>query len=130
MANTVDPVQDLWRSVLATLTTDDRITPQLHGFLSLVEPKGILAGTFYLEVPNDFTRGMLEQRIRIPLLGRSPRSTTPRSRTSPSPSIPTSRPTPSRQQPERVGAGPLHRGPVRAGAGSRHRRPASATTPG
>ncbi|GAA0964477.1 chromosomal replication initiator protein DnaA [Frigoribacterium faeni] len=68
MANTVDPVQDLWRSVLATLTTDDRITPQLHGFISLVEPKGVLGGTLYLEVPNDLTRGMLEQRIRGPLL--------------------------------------------------------------
>ena len=68
MAHTVDPVQDLWRSVLATLTTDDRITPQLHGFISLVEPKGVLGGTLYLEVPNDLTRGMLEQRIREPLL--------------------------------------------------------------
>jgi len=68
VANTVDPVQDLWRSVLATLTTDDRITPQLHGFISLVEPKGVLGGTLYLEVPNDLTRGMLEQRIRTPLL--------------------------------------------------------------
>ena len=48
VANTVDPVQDLWRSVLATLTTDDRITPQLHGFISLVEPKGVLGGTLYL----------------------------------------------------------------------------------
>ena len=36
MVNAVDPVQDLWRSVLAGLTTDDRITPQLHGFISLV----------------------------------------------------------------------------------------------
>jgi len=68
VVNAVDPVQDLWRSVLAGLTTDDRITPQLHGFISLVEPKGVLAGTLYLEVPNDLTRGMLEQRIRGPLL--------------------------------------------------------------
>jgi len=34
----------------------------------LVEPKGVMAGTLYLEVPNDLTRGMLEQRIRLPLL--------------------------------------------------------------
>ncbi|WP_434011030.1 hypothetical protein [Frondihabitans sucicola] len=40
MTSTIDPVQGLWRSVLARLTTDDRITPQLHGFVSLVEPKG------------------------------------------------------------------------------------------
>jgi chromosomal replication initiator protein len=57
-----------WQTVLDSLETDDRITPQLHGFLSLVEPKGIMAGTFYLEVPNEFTRGMIEQRSRVPLL--------------------------------------------------------------
>ncbi|RFA07774.1 chromosomal replication initiation protein DnaA [Subtercola boreus] len=57
-----------WRTVLDALSTDERITPQLHGFLGLVVPKGIMAGSFYLEVPNDLTRGMLEQRIRVPLL--------------------------------------------------------------
>ncbi|GAA0990664.1 chromosomal replication initiator protein DnaA [Subtercola frigoramans] len=57
-----------WRTVLQALSTDERITPQLHGFLGLVVPKGIMAGSFYLEVPNDLTRGMLEQRIRVPLL--------------------------------------------------------------
>ncbi|WP_370296801.1 chromosomal replication initiator protein DnaA [Agromyces sp. LHK192] len=40
----------------------------LQGFLNLVEPKGIAAGTFYLEVPNDFTASMLNQRMRVPLL--------------------------------------------------------------
>ena len=68
MTDGVDPTHDLWNSVLSTLMTDDRITPQLHGFLNLVEPKGVMAGTLYLEVPNDLTRGMLEQRIRLPLL--------------------------------------------------------------
>jgi chromosomal replication initiator protein len=38
------------------------------GFLTLVEPKGVLADTLYLEVPNDLTRGMLEQRIRTDIL--------------------------------------------------------------
>ena len=61
-------VQPIWRSVMASLQSDERITPQLHGFLSLVEPRGVMAGTLYLEVPNDLTRGMLEQRIRLPLL--------------------------------------------------------------
>jgi len=54
--------------MLEALGADDRITPQLRGFINLVEPKGIMAGTMYLEVPNDLTRGMLEQRIRVPLL--------------------------------------------------------------
>ncbi|WP_207455351.1 chromosomal replication initiator protein DnaA [Desertivibrio insolitus] len=60
--------QEVWRSVQAALSLDDRVTPQVHGFLSLVLPKGIMAGTLYLEVPNDLTRGMLEQRIRVPML--------------------------------------------------------------
>ncbi|MET4782814.1 chromosomal replication initiator protein DnaA [Glaciihabitans sp. UYNi722] len=68
MTETTDPTQDIWHSVLSSLRDDERITPQLQGFLSLVEPKGVMAGTLYLEVPNDLTRGMLEQRIRLPLL--------------------------------------------------------------
>jgi chromosomal replication initiator protein len=68
MSDNTDPTQEIWQSVLASLREDERITPQLQGFLSLVEPKGVMAGTLYLEVPNDLTRGMLEQRIRIPLL--------------------------------------------------------------
>lgn len=68
MAEMADSTTEIWQSVLARLTSDERITPQLHGFLSLVEPKGVMAGTLYLEVPNELTRGMLEQRIRLPLL--------------------------------------------------------------
>ncbi len=63
-----DATRELWTTVVGRLSGDDRITPQLRGFLSLVEPKGVLAGTLYLEVPNELTRGMLEQRIRVPLL--------------------------------------------------------------
>ncbi|WP_150307364.1 chromosomal replication initiator protein DnaA [Planctomonas psychrotolerans] len=68
MAQGADPTVEIWRSILGSLTADNRITPQLHGFISLVEPKGIMTGTIYLEVPNELTRGMLEQRIRVPLL--------------------------------------------------------------
>lgn len=68
MEDGVDPTRELWQSIMESLRSDERITPQLEGFLSLVEPKGVMAGTLYLEVPNDLTRGMLEQRIRLPLL--------------------------------------------------------------
>lgn len=68
MAEIPDSTRELWHSVLARLGIDDRITPQLLGFINLVEPKGVMAGTLYLEVPNELTRGMLEQRIRLPLL--------------------------------------------------------------
>lgn len=68
MPDETDSPHELWESVKAALTADDRITPQLHGFINLVEPRGVMAGTLYLEVPNELTRGMLEQRIRLPLL--------------------------------------------------------------
>jgi chromosomal replication initiator protein len=68
MADTADSTPEIWKSVLTRLTRDERITPQLLGFISLVEPRGVMAGTLYLEVPNELTRGMLEQRIRLPLL--------------------------------------------------------------
>lgn len=68
MAEPDDDVEVLWMSILAHLATDNRITPQLRGFLDLVEPRGVLQGTLYLEVPNELTRGMLEQRVRIPLM--------------------------------------------------------------
>ena len=60
--------QGQWQSVLQTLSDDERITPQLRGFIGLIVPKGIMAGSFYLEVPNDFTRDMLETRVRPALL--------------------------------------------------------------
>ncbi|MFB2557141.1 chromosomal replication initiator protein DnaA [Herbiconiux liangxiaofengii] len=68
MANGAASTEENWRTVLEALSTDERITPQLKGFLGLVVPKGILGGSFYLEVPNDFTRDMLEQRVRPSLL--------------------------------------------------------------
>jgi chromosomal replication initiator protein len=68
MEDVRDATPGIWQAVLTQLTADDRITPQLHGFISLIEPRGVMAGTLYLEVPNELTRGMIEQRIRLPLL--------------------------------------------------------------
>ncbi|MFD1573655.1 chromosomal replication initiator protein DnaA [Agromyces cerinus subsp. nitratus] len=65
---TEQPITDTWATILDRLSDDDAITPMLQGFLNLVEPKGIAAGTFYLEVPNDFTASMLNQRMRVSLL--------------------------------------------------------------
>ena len=68
MSEIPDSTREIWQKILSRLSVDSRITPQLLGFISLVEPKGVMAGTLYLEVPNELTRGMLEQRIRLPLL--------------------------------------------------------------
>ncbi|WP_433997114.1 chromosomal replication initiator protein DnaA [Agromyces marinus] len=67
-AMTEQPIGETWATVLDRLSDDEAITPMLQGFLNLVEPKGIAAGTFYLEVPNDFTASMLNQRMRVSLL--------------------------------------------------------------
>lgn len=63
-----EDMRELWLQILNLLSRDPGVTPPLYGFASLIEPKGIMAGTFYLEVPNDFTRSMVEQRLRGPLL--------------------------------------------------------------
>jgi chromosomal replication initiator protein len=63
-----DDVSQQWQGVVARLAEKETLSPQLMGFLGLVEPKGVLADTLYLEVPNDLTRGMLEQRIRQDIL--------------------------------------------------------------
>lgn len=63
-----DQLRSIWDSLTNKVSGDARVTPQLLGFLSLAEPKGILGETLYLEVPNELTRAMLEQRIKEPLL--------------------------------------------------------------
>ena len=63
-----EPFRDSWTTILQTLSEDPAVTPPLYGFASLIEPKGVMGGTFYLEVPNDFTRSMIEERLRGPLL--------------------------------------------------------------
>ncbi len=57
-------VNDIWQTLVQAMNRDTSVSPMLQGFVNLVVPKGIAAGTFYLEVPNDFTATMLNQRIR------------------------------------------------------------------
>jgi len=57
-----------WQNVIARIATDERVTPHLKGHLDLAVPKGVLDGTLYIEVPNETTRQMLQQRLRELLL--------------------------------------------------------------
>ncbi|UCR88243.1 chromosomal replication initiator protein DnaA [Mycetocola spongiae] len=68
MSDQNDATVKSWQLVLDAISQDERITPPLHGFLNLVIPKGVMAGTFYLEVPNEFTAGQLNTRMKAPLL--------------------------------------------------------------
>jgi chromosomal replication initiator protein len=63
MSGEID-VPALWLDLVSRIGNDDRMTPSNLGFLSLVEPKGIIEQTLYLEVPNEFTRTMLDQSMR------------------------------------------------------------------
>ncbi|MFM6980346.1 MAG: chromosomal replication initiator protein DnaA [Micrococcales bacterium] len=58
-----DAVEGLWQSLLTRLSNDNRITRQMLGFLSLVEPVATLGETLYVEVPHELARAMIEQRI-------------------------------------------------------------------
>ncbi len=62
-----DVAVDAWSRIRDALAKDVRVGPALKGSLSLAEPKGIMAGVIYLEVPDDLTRSILEQRARMPL---------------------------------------------------------------
>ncbi|MCW3492963.1 chromosomal replication initiator protein DnaA [Microbacterium sp. SSM24] len=62
------PDVPVWTSVLGELTRDDRITPQLQGFLNLAVPQGVMGGTLYLDVPNDLTAAQFTKRMRTPIM--------------------------------------------------------------
>ncbi|MFT4307354.1 MAG: chromosomal replication initiator protein DnaA [Microbacterium sp.] len=58
----------VWSTVLRILATDDRVSPQMQGFLNLAVPRGVMAGTLYLDVPNELTLAQLNKRLRMPIL--------------------------------------------------------------
>ncbi len=62
------PDVPIWSSVLDILGDDGRVTPQMHGFLDLAVPQGVMGGILYLDVPNDLTAAQLNKRLRAPLL--------------------------------------------------------------
>ncbi|WP_405374572.1 MULTISPECIES: chromosomal replication initiator protein DnaA [unclassified Microbacterium] len=62
------PDVPVWTAVREVLDGDDRVTPQLQGFLSLAVAQGVMSGTLYLDVPNDLTAAQLNKRLRGPIL--------------------------------------------------------------
>ena len=62
------PDVPVWSAVLDHLLTDDRVTPQLHGFLNLAVPQGVMGGTPYFDVPNDRTAARFNKRLRTHIL--------------------------------------------------------------
>ncbi len=62
------PDVPVWTAVLHELSNDERVTPQLQGFLSLAVAQGVMGGTLYLDVPNDLTAAQLNKRLRAPIM--------------------------------------------------------------
>lgn len=62
------PDVPVWTAVLDHLETDERVTPQLQGFLNLAIAQGVMGGTLYLDVPNDLTAAQLNKRLRAPIM--------------------------------------------------------------
>ncbi|MDQ0614630.1 chromosomal replication initiator protein [Microbacterium sp. W4I4] len=68
MTTAAHPDVPIWSTLLERLSQDERVSPQLHGFLSLVVPAGVMAGVLYLDVPNDLTAAQINKRLRLPLM--------------------------------------------------------------
>lgn len=62
------PDVPVWSAVLDMLTVDDRVTPQMQGFLNLAVAQGVMSGTLYLDVPNDLTAAQINKRMRTPIM--------------------------------------------------------------
>lgn len=68
MTTPAQPDVPIWTTVQELLVDDDRVTPQLQGFLSLAVPAGVMAATLYLDVPNDLTAAQINKRLRLPIM--------------------------------------------------------------
>lgn len=58
-----------WDRLVKRVALDELVTPHLKGHLDLAVPKGVLDDTLYLEVPNETSKVMLQQRLREQILG-------------------------------------------------------------
>ncbi|MDR6867957.1 chromosomal replication initiator protein [Microbacterium resistens] len=68
MSSSAQPEVPIWSVLLDALADDDRVTPQLQGFLSLAVPAGVMGSTLYLDVPNDLTAAQINKRLRLPIM--------------------------------------------------------------
>lgn len=60
---TTAELADLWVKALESLG-DGTLTPQQRAFVSLTRPLGLVEDTALIAAPNDFTKDVLETRLR------------------------------------------------------------------
>ena len=63
MDTTAAELADLWAKALESLG-DGTLTPQQRAFVSLTRPLGLVEDTALIAPPNDFTKDVLETRLR------------------------------------------------------------------
>ena len=54
---------EVWATAIASLS-DGSLTPQQRAFVNLTRPLGLVEDTALIEAPNDFTKDVLETRLR------------------------------------------------------------------
>jgi chromosomal replication initiator protein len=64
-----DALVEVWARTVSTLA-DGSLTPQQRAFVALTRPIGLMGDTALLAAPNDFTKDVLETRLR-PLITRA-----------------------------------------------------------
>ena len=68
MVEVVGITTEQWDQVIDLLKNDERMTKQLQGFMQLISVQGLIGETLYLQVANEMTRGIIETRIKSPLM--------------------------------------------------------------
>jgi chromosomal replication initiator protein len=56
-------IGDIWLRAIASLA-ESSLTPQQRAFVALTRPLGLMEGTALIAAPNDFTKDVLETRLR------------------------------------------------------------------
>ena|GEM_PF-113728 len=63
-----DATTTIWNDIVRSIRADDTLGPSVYAFISLLEPKGVMGGTIYLEAQNDLTRSIVERQGRAGIL--------------------------------------------------------------
>lgn len=61
--DTTDDLGAIWAAALASLA-EGSLTPQQHAFVNLTRPMGLVEDTALIAAPNEFTKDVLETRLR------------------------------------------------------------------
>lgn len=58
-----DNIETIWKNIVQDIYKNS-VSSSLKAFIDLIKPKGIMDGIIYLEVPNDFTKSIIDQKIK------------------------------------------------------------------